>query len=291
MLARRSLSRMYLPLPRSRRSLAIAVICLSLIALLDPLITSRPARADMRRRVRADLHRVHRVSKELVRIRKLAEGLKAEERALNTAIDWSQSTVRGVESDSMVRLWMRMASLRYRMWVVRRAAARLRRVRHELEDRIHSLRIALTHLFRVCPVDEPRSYVDDFGVWVRRDEKGTPTKDKEKWHHHQGIDIFSVPGTPVRAPFPGWARVATNPVGGLAVKVFGAQGFVYNAHLLTYGHLGHVEEGTIIGYVGNTGDARATSAHDHFEWHPFNGPAVDAYPYLNEACGPRGLDW
>ncbi len=137
MLARRSLSRMYLPLSRSRRSLAIAVICLSLIALLDPLITSRPARADMRRQVRADLHRVHRVSKVLVRIRKLAEGLRTEERALKAAIDWSQSSVRGVESDSMVRLWMRMASLRYRMWVVRRAAARLRKVRHELEDRIH----------------------------------------------------------------------------------------------------------------------------------------------------------
>jgi len=275
---------MYMPLSRSRRSFVIAVICLSLIALLDPLITSRPARADMQRQVRTDLHRVHRWSKQLIRIRKVAKGLRAEERALSAAIDWSQQSVRGVESDSMIRLWMSMASLRYRMWEVRREAARLRKLRQELEDRIRSLQTALTHLFRVCPVDEPRSYVDDFGVLMKRDANGVPTKDKKKWHHHQGVDIFSVKGTPVRAPFPGWARVATNPVGGLAVKVFGGRGFVYNAHLLAFGHLGYVEEGAIIGYVGNTGDARGTMAHDHFEWHPGNGPAIDPYGYLNQAC-------
>lgn len=247
-------------------------------------MTARPAHADMQRRVRADLHRVHRVSKQLVRIRRLANRLSAEERALSAAIDWSQRSVRGVESDSMIPLWSSMASLRFRIWEARQAATRLRGLRGRLDDRIHSLQTALTHLFRVCPVDEPRSYLDDFGVLVRRDESGVPTKDKKKWHLHRGVDIFSIVGTRVRAPFSGWARVATNPVGGLAVKVFGAQGFVYNAHLFAYGHLGYVEEGTIIGYVGNTGDARGTSAHDHFEWHPGNGPAVDPYPYLNEAC-------
>lgn len=272
------------PLWRSRRSSVTAVICLSLIALLSPLITSGTANADMQRQVKADRHRMHRVSKELVRIRRITNGFRAQERALMAAIDWSQLSVRGVESDSMVPLWMRMASVRYRMWEVRRAAARLRKLRGELEGRIHALQTALTHLFRVCPVDEPRSYLDDFGVLMKRDENGVPTEDKKKWHYHQGIDIFSVVGTAVRAPFPGWARVATNPVGGLAVKVFGARGYVYNAHLIAYGHLGYVEEGAIIGYVGNTGDARGTMAHDHFEWHPSNGPAIDAYLYLNQAC-------
>lgn len=42
--------------------------------------------------------------------------------------------------------------------------------------------------------------------------------------------------------------------------------------------------GTIIGYVGNSGDAIESAAHDHFEWRPNNGPAVDPFPYLNAVC-------
>jgi hypothetical protein len=36
--------------------------------------------------------------------------------------------------------------------------------------------------------------------------------------------------------------------------------------------------------VGNTGDADEGPAHDHVEWHPGNGAAVDPYPYLNAVC-------
>ena len=134
--------------------------------------------------------------------------------------------------------------------------------------------IGLGLVFLVCPVDQPRSYSDDFGV----------LRTGGGYHPHMGNDILAPLGTPVRAPFPGSAVVASNGPGGLAVKVFGQRGFVYNAHLSRFGTLGAVEVGTVIGYVGNTGNAAGGPTHDHFEWHPGGGGAVDPYPYLNQVC-------
>jgi murein DD-endopeptidase MepM/ murein hydrolase activator NlpD len=106
-------------------------------------------------------------------------------------------------------------------------------------------------------------------------------------------------GVPIVAPFPGTAVASPNGLGGTAVKVFGARGWVYNAHLSRYGRLGPVRTGDIIGYVGDTGDARGGPPHDHFEWHPFAlpahpwlspygyteiGGAVDPFSYLVEVC-------
>jgi peptidoglycan LD-endopeptidase LytH len=125
--------------------------------------------------------------------------------------------------------------------------------------------------FSVCPVDPPRAYSDDFGA-------------PRSGHTHQGNDILAPGGTPVRAPFAGTAANATNSVGGLSVNVMGVQGFVYNAHLSRIGSLGSVSAGTAVGYVGNSGNAAGGPTHDHFEWHPGNGAAVDPYPYLNQVC-------
>jgi hypothetical protein len=69
-----------------------------------------------------------------------------------------------------------------------------------------------------------------------------------------------------------------------AATVYGEAGYVYNAHLSAYGTFGKMTTGTIIGYVGNSGDASNSASHDHFEWHPGNGAAVDPFPYLNAVC-------
>jgi murein DD-endopeptidase MepM/ murein hydrolase activator NlpD len=132
--------------------------------------------------------------------------------------------------------------------------------------------------FEACPVDRPHRYIDDFG----------DARLSGGFHRHEGIDIFAPYGTPVRAPFDGKVRRSSNWAGGLAVIVTGRNGFVYNAHLSAIGKLGRVAAGDVIGYVGDSGNARGASPHDHFEWHPGGGPARNPYRLLRETCARRG---
>ena len=126
-----------------------------------------------------------------------------------------------------------------------------------------------------CPVRGPHEVADDFGAprWVGG-----------SYHAHMGNDIFAPYGTPIVAPFDGRAVASPGGLGGLAVKVHGAAGYVYNAHLSRYGTLGTVDAGTVVGYVGTTGNAAGGSPHDHFEWHPGGGSAVDPHADLTQVC-------
>jgi peptidoglycan hydrolase CwlO-like protein len=148
---------------------------------------------------------------------------------------------------------------------------------------------AIGGVFHVCPVDQPRAYGDDFGA--PRYAGGL--------HPHAGNDIFAPRGTPIRATFAGTAADATNALGGVSVKVYGALGYTYNAHMARLGHLGSVSAGDIVGYVGDSGDALGGAPHNHLEWHPDSipsslwespygytliGSAIDPYPYLNAVC-------
>src|SRR5437764_85155 len=78
-------------------------------------------------------------------------------------------------------------------------------------------------LFSVCPVRGPRLIEDNFGVIVRLPH--VPV------HVHQGDDIVAPLGTPVVAPFAGYASVDDSLLGGMGVKVSGPRGFVFQAHL------------------------------------------------------------
>ena len=151
--------------------------------------------------------------------------------------------------------------------------------------------------FVICPVEGPYSYSDDFGA--PRCTSGA--RSCGGFHLHMGNDLLSSYGTPIVAPFDGRAVNATNLVGGNSVIVYGAEGFVFNAHLVAFGRLGQVRAGDVIGFVGNTGDAAGGPTHDHFEWHPNGLPsglwrsaygqteingAIDPYPYLRVVCPP-----
>ena len=86
---------------------------------------------------------------------------------------------------------------------------------------------------------------------------------------HEGTDIFAAEGTPVYAAAPGYVyRIGDNPYGGLVVTVVGGGGVrYYYAHLSAFDE--NLQEGqyvtpeTVLGYVGNTGNAATTPPHLH----------------------------
>jgi murein DD-endopeptidase MepM/ murein hydrolase activator NlpD len=160
---------------------------------------------------------------------------------------------------------------------LQRKMAKSRRLSARLRGRIAQIQteISLLRPLAVCPVDGPHAIADNFGA--PRPEPGGG------FHWHQGDDIMAAMGTPIVAPFDGVASVSHSFLGGLGVYVHGEYGYVYNAHLSLLGTLGPVEAGDIIGYVGSTG--RSSGPHDHFEWHPENGDAVDPYEFLLLVCG------
>jgi murein DD-endopeptidase MepM/ murein hydrolase activator NlpD len=124
-----------------------------------------------------------------------------------------------------------------------------------------------------CPVRGSVSFVNDFG-YVRSDGSA-----------HGGVDLFADRGTPVVAPVSGQMSRYPNPSGGNAFEFYGDDGIrYYGAHLDHYGANGYVSAGTVIGYVGNTGDAATTSPHLHFEMHPGSGLTMSPYPSLYAAC-------
>src|SRR5688572_7480674 len=106
---------------------------------------------------------------------------------------------------------------------------------------------------------------------------------------HQGIDVFAAKDTPVLSTTGGLVtRVGTNNLGGRVVWILGP-GLErhYYAHLNRYGSVragDRIEAGTIIGYAGNTGNARGGPVHLHYGIYR-NGTAQNPYPRL--AAGAR----
>lgn len=133
----------------------------------------------------------------------------------------------------------------------------------------------------IFPVAGPHTFRDTFGA----------PRDGGK-RKHKGCDIFCARNTPLVAVVNGVIRKA-NPVdiglGGRTVTLWGDDdNSYYYAHLesLAAGlHAGmRVEAGQVIGYAGNTGNARATSVHLHFGIRPGGGEAINPYPVLMGAA-------
>jgi peptidoglycan LD-endopeptidase LytH len=130
----------------------------------------------------------------------------------------------------------------------------------------------------VFPVSRPYSFIDSWG-YPRM--VGT-----EYEHGHQGVDIMADFGTPLYAVERGIiTKVGVDVLGGTKLWVKGQSGtHYYYAHLASYAE-GMVEgalvnAGDVVGYVGDTGNARGGAPHLHFQVHPGGGQAVNPYGLL-----------
>ena len=104
---------------------------------------------------------------------------------------------------------------------------------------------------------------------------------------HQGQDIFAPAGTPVLSATSGIVvKIGIDRLGGNVVLVLGAGNrSYYYAHLSRYAEdlqVGdEVRPGTLLGYVGTTGNARGTPPHLHFAVYTPGG-AMDPLPLLTD---------
>ncbi len=107
---------------------------------------------------------------------------------------------------------------------------------------------------------------------------------------HRGVDIFARRGTPVRSAARGLvARVGRVQLGGNAVTVVGPGLYLhYYAHLDSFGVFrpgDTVREGDVLGYVGDTGNAKGTPCHLHYGLYRLTGRAVNPWPLFKDRQG------
>lgn len=124
-----------------------------------------------------------------------------------------------------------------------------------------------------CPVDEAR-FVNDYGVA------------KPGGRFHDGVDVYAPHGTPVVAPVAGRVEQIRGDLGGLQFHLHGVDGHTYiGSHLDSFGASGQVRAGEVLGTVGNSGNARGTAPHLHFEIHLDGSEVTNPHPTLSSACG------
>ena len=128
----------------------------------------------------------------------------------------------------------------------------------------------------ICPVAGSNHFTNDWG----NPRSGGRT--------HKGTDVFAARGTPLVAVTDGTLRFSDGGLGGISIWLKGSGASYYYAHLdgraagLSPGS--YVTRGTVIGYVGNTGNAFGGAHHLHFQLHPGHGSAVNPYPTLAATC-------
>ncbi len=128
-----------------------------------------------------------------------------------------------------------------------------------------------------CPVVRPRAFSNDWGA------------PRSGGRRHQGTDIFAPYGASVVAIADGVVNLrGYGESAGWWLILRGDDGSHYwYMHLQRYSTANgaRVSAGQLIAQNGDTGNAKGTSPHVHFEQHPGGGGAVNPYPLLKRVCG------
>lgn len=127
-----------------------------------------------------------------------------------------------------------------------------------------------------CPIAGHNGFIDSWGF------------PRSGGRSHQGTDMFAAYGTPLVAVADGTVRrVWSNALGGLSVDFVTDQGDrFYHAHLsAAYVQAGQrLSAGEVLGAVGDSGNARGTPPHLHWQYHPGDGPPVNPYSLAVALC-------
>lgn len=128
---------------------------------------------------------------------------------------------------------------------------------------------------KVCPLAAPNAFSDTWGA------------PRSGGRSHQGVDMFAAYGAPLYAVTSGTVRLSNSALGGLSIHLTGDDGDrYYYAHLSDtfVGSGQRVVAGQHIGANGNSGNARSTPPHLHWQYHPGGGAAVNPYPLAFALC-------
>lgn len=138
-------------------------------------------------------------------------------------------------------------------------------------------------VFPVAPEAKP-VFSDDFGA----PRSGGRT--------HEGCDIFAPLGSPLLAVDDGKVTREQDQLGGNVVVLQADDGVRYSyAHLSAFPagpglQLDRVRAGDVVGFVGDTGNAKGGPPHLHLEVHPDGrrgrGTAVNPFPLLVDVAPP-----
>ena len=131
---------------------------------------------------------------------------------------------------------------------------------------------------KTCPVAGPVHFIDSFGA------------PRSGGRSHAGVDMMADRGTALVAIESGTVgRLGNSGFGGITIWFYGDSGdLYYYAHLddwapgVAEGQ--HVDVGTLLGYVGSTGNAPEAYPHNHLEIHPGGGAGINPYPTVAPLC-------